>query len=168
MANKKINIIKEFEKVRDIPYRIPLSLKEPDECCTGKAKILLEILKKGGYDVRYCICMFKWSDLNIPKKIQDMPHDDECSHTYLEIKIDGKWKIIDPTWDKGLKSIFTVNKWDGKSDTQIALPAREYLSPEESSKYLEHILTPEAIAADLKTNGEFYKAFNEWLEAERK
>lgn len=168
MENKNINIVKEFEKIRDIPYRIPLSLEEVDECCTGKAKTFFEILNKAGYEVRYRICMFKWSDLNLPKEIQGIPHDDDCSHTYLEIKINGQWKIIDPTWDKGLKNIFHINEWDGKSDTEISLSANKILSPEESSEYLENILKPEAIIRDLKTSGEFYKAFNEWLAINRK
>jgi hypothetical protein len=162
-----MNIIEEFEKVRDIPYGIPLSLEEPDKCCSGKADMLFKILKKGGYDVRYRLCTFRWSDLNLPKEIQDIPHDDESSHSYLEINIDGQWKILDATWDRKLKGIFNINEWDGKSDTEIAVPVRECLSPEKSLGYIEHISTPEAIIADYKVNREFYKAFNEWLEMKR-
>lgn len=163
-----MNIIEEFKKVRDIPYRIPLSLEEPDECCSGKADRLFKIFQKGGYDVRYRLCTFRWSDLGLPKKIQDLSHDDESSHTYLEINIDGEWKIVDATWDKGLKDLFVVNEWDGKSDTEIAVPCVECLSPEKSLGYIKHISTPEAIKSDLKVNGDFYRAFNEWLENYRK
>ena len=163
-----MNIIKEFKKVRDISFRIPLSLEEPDECCSGKADILFKIFKKGGYDVRYRLCTFRWSDLNLPKEIKNIPHDDESSHTYLEIRIDREWKIIDATWDRKLKGIFNINEWDGKSDTEIAVPVIECLSPEKSLRYIKHISTPEVIITDLKVNGEFYKAFNEWLEMKRK
>jgi len=162
-----MNIVEEFKKVRDIPYRIPLSIEEPDECCTGKTDMLFRIFKKGGYDVRYRLCTFRWSDLNLPKEIQGIPHDDESSHTYLEIRIDGEWRIIDATWDRKLKGIFNINEWDGKSDAEIAVPTRECLSPEKSLGYIKHTSTPEAITADLKVNGEFYKAFNEWLETKR-
>jgi arylamine N-acetyltransferase len=166
-VNKNMNIIKEFEKIRDIPYRIPLSLEEPDECCSGKADMLFKILKKSGYDVRYRICTFRWSDLDLPKEIQNISHDDESSHAYLEVNINGKWKIVDATWDKKLKGIFNINEWDGKSDTEIAVPVRECLSPEKSTKYIKHTSTPEAIAADLKVNREFYQAFNKWLNTKR-
>ncbi|MDO8667815.1 MAG: hypothetical protein Q7K35_01820 [bacterium] len=163
-----MSIIKEFEKVRDIPYRIPLSLEEPDECCTGKAEKLFKILKRGGYDVIYRLCTFRWSDLNLPKEIQGVSHDDESSHTYIEINVDGEWKIVDATWDKKLDGTFKINKWDGKSDTEIAVKCIKFLSPEESLSYIKHISTPQAIIADLKINGKFYKAFNEWLETKRK
>ena len=163
-----MNIIKEFNKVRDIPYRIPLSLEEPDDCCSGKADKLFKIFKDGGYNARYRLCTFRWSSLNLPKELQDIPHDDNSSHSYLEIEIDGKWKIIDVTWDKGLKGLFVVNEWDGKSDTEIAVPCIECLSPEKSLGYIKHVSTPEAIMSDLKLNGDFYKAFNKWLDDNRK
>jgi hypothetical protein len=66
-------------------------------------------------------------------------------------------------WDKGLKGLFTVNEWDGKSDTEIAVPIDELLPPEKGFDYIKHISTPGMTMADLKINGEFYKAFNEWL-----
>lgn len=163
-----MNIIEEFEKARDIPYRIPLTLEEPDECCTGKADMLFKELSKGGYNVRYRLCTFKWSSINLPKELQAIPHEDDSSHTYLEIEIDGKWKIIDATWDKGLRNLFVVNEWDGKSDTEIAVSCLECLSPEKSLEYIKHISNSEAIVSDLKVNGEFYQAFNEWLRINRK
>ena len=87
MGHRNMNIIKEFEKVRDIPYRIPLFPEEPDECCTGKAEMLFKVFKKGGYEARYRLCTFRWNSLNLPKEIQKVPHDDNSSHTYLEIKM---------------------------------------------------------------------------------
>jgi hypothetical protein len=168
MKNKKIDIVKEFKKVRDIPYRIPLSLDEKDECCTGKAEMLFKIFKNAGFDVRYRVCNFRWSSLNLPKELQDIPHENDCSHTYLEVKVNGGWKIVDATWDAELKAVFHINEWDGESDTEISLPPLKIMSPTESLEHLKHILTPEAISADLKTSGEFYKAFNEWLEKHRK
>lgn len=163
-----MNIIEEFNKVRDIPYRIPLSLEEPDECCTGKADILFKELKKGGYNVRYRLCTFRWSSLALPKELQILPHEDDSSHTYLEIEINGEWKIVDATWDRGLKNLFIVNEWDGKSDTDIAVPCIECLSPEKSLEYIKNISAPGAIIADLKVNREFYEAFNKWLELNRR
>lgn len=168
MADNNMNIIEEFKKVRDIPYRIPLSLEELDECCTGKTDRLFKTFKEGGYNVRYRLCTFRWSSLDLPKKLQDIPYDDDSSHTYLEIEIDKEWKIVDATWDKGLKDLFVVNEWDGKSNTEIAVPYIECLSPEKSLGYIKHISTPEAIKSDLKVNSDFYRAFNEWLENYRK
>jgi len=160
-------IIKEFEKVRDIPYRIALFTDEPSNDCLGKAMILFEIFKKYGYEVRYRVCKIRWSDLNLPDEITIFPHDDNCSHTYLEVKIEEDWKIIDPTWDKRLKNIFYINEWDGKSSNEIAIPCLERLSPEESLEHIKNITTKEAILSDIKENYQFYKALNEWLEKRR-
>lgn len=167
MGNKEIDIVKEFEKVRDIPYRIPLSLNEKDECCIGKAEMLLDIFKKAGYDARYRVCYFKWSDINLPIEVKSLPHEDKCFHVYLEINIDNEWKIVDATWDKKLKNIFHINEWDGRSNMEISLPSIEIMPIEEGLKFLKHILTPEEITKDLKTSGEFYKGLNEWLEKNR-
>ena len=161
------NIIKEFEKVRDIPYRIALLLDEPSGDCLGKAQLLFKIFEKYGYKVRYRICKIKWSSLNLPDEITKIPHDDNCSHAYLEVKINEDWKIIDPTWDKGLKNLFPINEWDGKSGTKLAIPSAETLTPEASLEHLKYITTLEGIESDLKENGKFYKALNEWLEISR-
>jgi len=162
-----VDLITEFKKVRDIPYRIPLTLEERDDCCSGKAERLYKIFKQEGYKVRYRVCTFRWSDLNLPEEVAVIPHEDECTHTYLEIELSNDWKVIDATWDKDLKKIFHINEWDGKSDTEIAVPSIECLSPEESESYLKVIAVPEAITEDLKKNREFYQSFNDWLEGGR-
>jgi len=56
------------------------------------------------------------------------------AHTYLEIKINGKWKILDATWDKGLRKILPVNNWDGKSGTEIAVKPTKIFSAKKSSE----------------------------------
>jgi len=164
---QKDNIIKEFEMVRDIPYRIALTLEEQSDDCLGKAMMLFEILRNRGYEARYRVCKIRWSSLNLPEEITSLPHNDDCSHAYLEVKIGGVWKIIDPTWDKGLAKIFHINEWDGESDNEVAIPCLECLSPEDSERHIKNITTREAIIADLNESGEFYKAFNNWLEKYR-
>jgi len=161
---EKEEIIKEFEKIRDIPYRIALSPEESSDDCLGKANRLFNVLKKYGYEVRYRICKIKWSTISLPKEIAALPHSDDCSHAYLEVNIEGEWKIIDPTWDKGLKNIFHVNEWDGKSDNELAIASLGYLSPEESINHIKNITTREAILSDLNESAEFYRALNNWLE----
>lgn len=162
------NLISEFNRVRDIPYRIPLAEDEPDHCCSGKTDMLMTAFKAAGYRVRQIICLFKWSDLSLPEEILSAKHDDNASHTYFEAEIGGKWVKIDPTWDPGIRSVFHVNEWDGKSDTPIAVPATETLSPDKSAEFLARCNAPEAVRDDLAANGEFYKAFNEYLEKARR
>ena len=86
-----MNIREEFQKVRDIPYRIPLSIQEVDNSCSGKAERLFHILKDAGYEVHYRMCTFRWSDLNIPPNVSSIPHENESTHTYLEVKTGNGW-----------------------------------------------------------------------------
>jgi hypothetical protein len=156
-----------FESVRDIPYKIPLKWGEEDNCCRGKHQKLFEKLATSGFKVRYRVCVFLWSSLNLPKEIEKIPHDNDCTHTYLEIKIGNKWKILDATWDKRLNDLFHINKWDGKTDTKLALKPIKTFDPKESLKIVNN-QNQKVITSDLKINIRFYKAFNDWLEKNRK
>jgi hypothetical protein len=161
-----MDLISAFKLIRDIPYKIPLKYGAKDSCCSGKHEKLSKFLTKGGYKVRYRVCVFLWSSLKLPAKLNKIPHYDDCTHIYLEFKIGSKWRILDATWDKGLKKLFHINKWDGKSDTEIAVKPIKIFSPRKS---LEIVMnqSKEAINKDLAINGKFYKAFNEWLEKNR-
>lgn len=163
-----MNIVEEFRKVRDIPYRIPLSFEEANNCCSGKSERLFRAFKEAGYEVRYRVCAFLWSDLRLPKDLQALPHDDESTHSYIEVKIGKAWVVVDPTWDGGLRDLFAVNDWDGKSDTNIAVPVQRCLTLGESAQIMKEDLSTDVINEDLEKNGVFYKGFNEWLEKNRK
>lgn len=160
------NIKKAFIEIRDIPYSIPLFYGAEDKCCTGKHKKLFEILKKEGFDVRWRVCTFKWSDMQLPEKVSINQHDDNSTHAYLEVMIDGDWKKVDATWDKSLSTILPVNEWDSFSDTQIAVSVISIFSPEESLSIINNE-NKQVVEADLEINGKFYQAFNEWLEETR-
>ena len=82
--SRKNNLIFYFNFIRDIPYKIPLNNQEPDHCCTGKHKVLYYILKNHKIKVRSRLCEFKWSSLNLPKKVEKFKKEDICSHAYLE------------------------------------------------------------------------------------
>lgn len=163
-----MDIIKAFKEIRDIPYRIPLALDEPDDCCTGKANRLLHVLEENGYETRYRVCSFLWSETNLPKELLAIPHDDACTHTYLEVKIGDDWKTVDPTWDSGLKGLLPIEEWDGVSDTGIGLPVKSIFSPEESLRVMQESLTGDAFAEDMRKSGKFYEAMNDLFVEYRK
>jgi len=66
-------IVKKFKEIRDIPYRIPLSLDEPDNCCSGKSERLFKIFTNAGYQARFRICTCLWSDLSLPAEVKEVP-----------------------------------------------------------------------------------------------
>ena len=155
-----------FEKIRDIHYRIPLSLSEPNHCCSGKATLLKEALEKIGWKVRYRVCEFKWFDLVLPEIVKSVPHDAVSPHVYLEARKDGEWFNVDPSWDSALKHILPVAEWDGKSSTTIAVKPTKLYSHEQSQREMDNS-DVSAFEADLKKNGAFYKMFNKYLEDQR-
>lgn len=157
-----------FETERDIPFRIPLSISEINNCCAGKNIRLKQALETLGIPVRSRICWFRWSDLKLPKELQDIPHTDESSHLYLEILINDKWFPLDASWDKGLSSILPVSFWSIPfGGTSVGVPAYKTLSPEESEAYMNSLTDEEAVE-DLQKNGQFFEAFNAYLDGIRK
>ena len=89
-----MSLISSFDSIRDIPYRIALKWGEEDNCCSGKHEKLFNLLTKQGYKVRYRVCIFLWISLNLPKELETIPHDDNCTHTYLEIYLNNLFDII--------------------------------------------------------------------------
>jgi len=160
-----MDLISLFTSIRDIPYKIPMQWGGEDNCCSGKHEKLFNLLKKE-YEVRYRVCVFLWSSLKLPPELEKIPHDNDCTHIFLEIKIDGDWKILDATWDKGLKNLFHINEWDGKSDTEIAVKPTKIFTPQKSLEIVNN-QSEEGINKDLKINGKFYKGFNKWLNKNR-
>jgi len=161
-----MDIITIFNLIRDIPYKIPLSLDDKAIDCDQKHKELFDLLTKHGLKVRFRICVFLWNDLNIPAKILKIFHTNKCEHLYLEVLIENQWIVLDATWDIGLKNILKINKWDGKSNTDLAVKPLKIYSPKEKRNLL-HNETKESFLKDIETSGAFYRAFNEWLEKNR-
>lgn len=163
-VNKK-SAINLFNKIRDITYRIPLDESEIDSSCSGKQILLFEGLTKLGYICRYRVCTFRWSDLNLPNKLLNVPHEDNSTHVFLEVKTqDNTWITVDTTWDKAISKVLHANTWDGESSTEIAVPPIEIYSVQKSHE----IMSDENFDQnDVKINGDFYKEFNNWLESIR-
>lgn len=165
MDAKTLVRTKNFKFIRDIPYRIPLDLYEPDHCCNGKHIALYTLLEKTGLKVRPRVCLSSWSDFDVlSKEIQAIPHEDEVAHLYLEVKIDGEWKTLDATLDKALEPVLPVNEWDGKNSTGICVKPTHIYSPQESLDSFYTELSDKDFKRDIKKNGQFYKAINDWFE----
>lgn len=157
---------KAFNHERDIPYCIALHPGESNNSCAGKNLRLLALLREKGMEARQRICWFHWSDLPLPKEVLDLPHDDEATHLYLEMKYGDSWMAIDASWDAGIASVLPVNTWEEGRSMTIAVPASRTLSPEESDAYMQSLNGQDA-EDDLKKNSSFYLAINRWLDAVR-
>ena len=78
-----------------------------------------------------------------------------------------KFVIVDPTWDPGLISIFSIHEWDGLSDTKIAVPAKGIYSPEESKKLIKKFNEPSEIKVYLDKNKSFIVKLNKYFKSVR-
>jgi hypothetical protein len=165
-----------FTFVRDIPFRMPLSVGDPYYTCDSKHVILKTLLSSLGLKVRYALCRFSWNSLDMPESLKQIPHED-VTHVYLEVynKEQATWMTVDATCDKGLASKLPVSEWDGRSDTIIAVKPIENLKPIENQEGFDKWLDLPSIDTWLslpldspsKVNGQFYKALNKWVESIR-
>jgi hypothetical protein len=165
----KEKIIKIFNQVRDIPYRIPLTLQETDYCCSGKSVILKSKLEKIGLKVRFAVGCFYWSSFILPDLVVDISHDKDCTHTWIEVYLNNVWVKLDSSWDRALNTVFPIAQFDGKHDTILAVKIEDYFSQEKSEKIMNNQEKSESeeLIQDLEKNAKFYEAFNNYLEETR-
>lgn len=166
-----------FERIRDIPYVItgiidPVELlKRNKGTCSPKHFLLGMMYQNLDIPVKYASYPFKWSDLGIdyPETLRALTDElPVIPHVASKAYINGKWVLLDATWDPPLKEVgFPVNEsWDGYSNTLNAVNPREevihntvqdrmeYLEWFESQYTEEHYELIDAFCAEL----------NDWLE----
>jgi len=124
----KSKLVKIFEKVQKIPYKVCKFEKEKIKGnlkfgdCRHKALLLKQLLEKEGYEVKELKVVFDWRDLPIPKEILSFLKKSPTvwPHDLLKVKVKNKWIKVDPTWNLELrKKRFPVTKnWDGERDTK--------------------------------------------------
>lgn len=150
-----------FLAARDIPYRIPLTITEPNHACVGKHFLMKDALERLGYEVRWAECTFSWNDLPIPKDILAIQHEEPAYHVWLEVKVDNVWQTLDATWDLPLAGVLPVNKWEQFGKMKPAVPVLTMVP------YDQVVVTrepPDGYEAELQAERPFLKAFNDWLE----
>lgn len=133
-------IVKLFEKVRDIPFgrmgsREPRVVYEKNKgTCSGKNFLLKELYEGIGVKTKDMVCLQRWKDLtwfpddtydvvNLPDELYEILITNEIVdfHNYLKILVDEKWVTVDVTIDLPLKKLgfYTTEDWDGKSDMPL-------------------------------------------------
>ena len=171
-------IIKLFEKVRDIPYgniesRDPKEVFEKNKgTCSGKHELLKELYQELGIEVKDFIAMHKFNDskVDFPDNIKEILNRTGIidPHNFFKIKINDNWITIDITWDKPLKKLgFTVTEnWDGKSDMDLCVVPIEIIETENPIELKKQKISelPEQVQKDRKL---FLNKLTEWLDTVR-
>ena len=161
--SKDDKVIDLFESVRNIPLRMPESLKEDDCRCWGKHRALKRALEEAGYKSKFVVCFFKWSEQNLPEEIIKIKHADEDYHLFLKVKVHGDYFVVDASNDSKLPE---YNSWDSLHDCILAVKPIKIFNFEES-KVLEKKETEE-FPERFKENKKFYKALNKFFGKIRK
>ncbi len=115
-----------FRTVQNIPYKLTAWKGDPDSLfnlgrgdCRHKSAGLLGILRAWKIEARAVQVPFDWADLPIPTKVLEPLLETRGIHDSVEAKIDGRFVLVDATWDSALASVgFPVmTDWDGASPT---------------------------------------------------
>lgn len=154
------NIQSVFNKIREIPYRIPLYLWEENHCCSWKCIQLKNELEYFWVISRYRVCEFYRSNCQLPLELLNLCKNNLSTHVFLEVNIDNERIIVDPTWDSWLKKIFLINEWNNDNQYFAIKPIRFY-NLNESNKVMTVIWYWED---DSIVNYDFYSQLNLYLE----
>jgi len=172
-------LIKIFEKVQKIPYRIkPFNkneinenLKEGD--CRHKSELLKKLLKEKGYTVKDLNVIFDWKDLPIPKNILGILKKSSTRqlHKAVRVKVHGNYLYLDSTWPEYMEKLgFPVTKnWSGLEDTkQITNGKLRYFKNRHMRNHKDKIFRRYGIKQDRQELEKFEKELNKWLDEEIK
>lgn len=163
--------------VQEVPYKRIGSLKVSDMLkagqgsCTPKHVFFAQCLAELGIPSKFLQIPFYYKNLNIeyPVGHEKIVEDTPISyHTALKIQLEGKWYVIDVTWDPQLRGFPMTKDWDGESDMKLAVVPEEIIeiecAPDEFKKATGKIYSDEE---KLKRKA-FYKLFDQILEKARK
>lgn len=152
-----------FERIRDIPYRLPEFSGDEAPQCAYKSYRLKQELENLGYEVTVCVAEMDWSKTLFPKPVIDLyPVHIVPTHMYLNILEDGVWRPLDASWDKNLGHAgFPIAEFDGCNSP--GLPLVKIYNSQEQETCLKYWSEPDHIKAYFLAAGLFLEAANKWL-----
>lgn len=152
-----------FLEIQERPYDC-LPLTPNDDCnnCFYKGRELIQRLAILGYTVRGRVAETTWHTDIIPTEISNLlPKNILVTHFYTEIYQDGKWRIIDPSFQPSLEKYgFTIGSWD---NGESCFPLIKIYSQEESIAYQKMWFNEDYQKEFFGKGGACWKALNEWF-----
>lgn len=115
-----------FRLVQDYFYKLTAWKGDPDSLfslgrgdCRHKSAALLRLLRAWRIEARPVQIPFDWADLPIPAYVLEPLLETRGIHDSVEAKIDGRFVLVDPTWDPALGKVgFPIlTSWDGTGPT---------------------------------------------------
>ena len=172
-SNKNVERISIFETIRDFVYQInwvsdPEKLLEVKEWyCASKHRLLKEIYNKLWYQTKLCFVPFSFDMIYLPDFLKDWWFaNKKWYHTFLQMFIDWKWIDIDATFNKELKSIYTVNEnRDWFSSQKVICDYDKIYIPNSLEEELEIKKLLSDNSGMNTEDCERIKKFNSWVES---
>lgn len=175
-----------YNHIRDIPYAIIPELRDPATgpaglleqnkgSCIPKHFLLGIMFEKLGIPVKYATSLYSWDDPRVkypPDLKMLVKRLPAGAHLTCKAYIEGRWILIDATWDRPLKKAgFPVNEtWDGISPTKNAVKAVQEIihdSVEDRVRFASE--QKKSWTKDqLQAHEQFPASLNAWLESCRK
>lgn len=175
-----------FNKIRDIPYMIIPELRDPAAgapgilekgcgSCQPKHWLLAEFFKKLGIEFKYATYPFYWHQgkrIRYPLEIRDLMKDlPVMNHLALKAKLDGKWVLVDATYDPPLKKAgFPINfDWDGSGPTVNAVHPLEEILHDTPAERVAYDFGARSLytEAEKAAAAEFVPKINAWFQSLR-
>jgi len=170
-----------FEHIRDIPYAIIPELRGPQRgpsgilelnkgSCQPKHYLLAILFAKLGLEIKYVTYPFYWGrqPIKYPPELKALLKElPPAYHLTLKARINGKWVLVDATFDLVLKKAgFPVNlTWDGSSDSLNAVLPLEEIIHESIAERVSFEAQQKSLYSQqqIKAYAEFVDKLNAWL-----
>jgi len=151
-----------FKEIQSRPYRLSLTPTQTAQNCYFKGIELLQRLGIMGYTVRGRVGETYWDKEIIPDEIVSFyPENLLTTHFFVEAKIDGKWQILDPSFQPNLEKVgFTIGSWE---NNKHCFPITKLYSQEESLAYQQKWFSPNYQEHFFKEGKLFWKALDDWF-----
>ncbi|MCB0917447.1 MAG: hypothetical protein KDC39_02630 [Actinobacteria bacterium] len=138
--------------------------------CTPKHTVLGCMYSLLGFDVRYLFYPMRWAaqQLDYPQHLLELARAlPECNHENIQIRVEGKWVIVDATYDLPLARIgaHVTPTWDGIANCAVAVDCENVVvhdSFEQRTRYLVESKSSWT-SADVDQYDRFCAGVNEWF-----
>jgi hypothetical protein len=152
-----------FADIQRRPYRVSTQLGVPADNCYFKGIELLQQLGILGYAVRGRVCETIWDPAIFPAEIIALhPKDMLSTHFFVEVELDGQWRIADPSFQPALaKHGFPIGRFDGTPAP--CFPVTKLYTQEESIAYQLLWAQPDYGRRYFDRAGPFLTQLNAWL-----
>jgi len=170
-----------YKWVRDLPFEAKLGKRDYYEdlryiitqkrgSCSPKHYLLGIICEKLGLSVRYLTYPFYWNDLDVPypNSIKRLLKETLLSyHLAIKVHINREEFFLDATWDPPLGKVgFSTNLMgDELMNTRNAIvPCGKPITHVNALERDKHVKKFSIKKRNIKSEIQFYIAFNDWLE----